>query len=96
MVTEKKDVFASACAIARAFPLYANKSNMSQTLRKVVVEFVIVGTGNDKIMSYLVNLKKFVFDFEKYYLVVLLIDCIYGLHNHLLMYGWFSLGVLWI
>lgn len=44
MLCEQSDVFASACAIARAFPLFTRRS-ASCTLEKkrVTVEFVIVG-----------------------------------------------------
>lgn len=44
MLCEHSDVFASACAIARAFPLFSRRS-ASCTMEKkhVTVEFVIVG-----------------------------------------------------
>ena len=45
VVVEKSDVVASACAVARAFPLFTHKSSASQLFRTVTVEFVVVGTG---------------------------------------------------
>ncbi|XP_050294719.1 probable aminopeptidase NPEPL1 [Anthonomus grandis grandis] len=45
MVCEKPDVFASACAIARAFPLYTKKSQSEDSKPTVSVEFVIVPHG---------------------------------------------------
>jgi len=45
MVCERSDVFASACAIARAFPIFSRRSSSSRRTEKkhVTVEFVIVG-----------------------------------------------------
>lgn len=45
MVCEHSDVFASACAIARAFPIFSRRSSSSRRTEKkhVSVEFVIVG-----------------------------------------------------
>ncbi|XP_073707616.1 probable aminopeptidase NPEPL1 [Garra rufa] len=48
MVCERSDVFASACAIARAFPLFTRRSASSRRTEKkhVTVEFVTVGQDN--------------------------------------------------
>lgn len=48
MVCERSDVFASACAIARAFPTFSRRSVSSRKTEKklVTVEFVIVGQDN--------------------------------------------------
>uniref|UniRef100_A0A8C2GRM0 Aminopeptidase like 1 n=1 Tax=Cyprinus carpio TaxID=7962 RepID=A0A8C2GRM0_CYPCA len=48
MVCERSDVFASACAIARAFPLFTRRSASSRRAEKkhVTVEFVTVGQDN--------------------------------------------------
>ncbi|KAL6458582.1 hypothetical protein MHYP_G00338120 [Metynnis hypsauchen] len=48
MVCERSDVFASACAIARAFPLFTRRSTSSRRTEKkhVTVEFVTVGQDN--------------------------------------------------
>ncbi|KAM9859185.1 putative aminopeptidase NPEPL1 [Aulostomus maculatus] len=45
MVCERSDVFASCCAIARAFPIFSRRSTTSRRAEKkqVTVEFVIVG-----------------------------------------------------
>ncbi|KAG8007919.1 putative aminopeptidase NPEPL1 [Nibea albiflora] len=45
MVCERSDVFASSCAIARAFPIFSRRSATSRRAEKkhVTVEFVIVG-----------------------------------------------------
>lgn len=44
MLCELSDVFASACAIARAFPLFTRRSTSCTIEKKcVTVEFVIVG-----------------------------------------------------
>ena len=51
LVCERADLFASACAIARAFPLYMGKSNLSEALRVVTVEVVLVGQGSDEALS---------------------------------------------
>lgn len=44
VVCERSDVFASACAIARAFPLFTRRSAASRRTEKkhVTVEFVVV------------------------------------------------------
>lgn len=45
MVCERSDVFASACAIARAFPIFTRRSSASRKAEKkhVTVELLIVG-----------------------------------------------------
>ncbi|MGH0184269.1 UNVERIFIED_CONTAM: hypothetical protein FKN15_014405 [Acipenser sinensis] len=45
MVCERSEVFASACAIARAFPLFTRRSSATRRTDKrvVTVEFIIVG-----------------------------------------------------
>lgn len=45
MVCEHSDVFASSCAIARAFPIFSRRSSSSRRAEKknVSVEFLIVG-----------------------------------------------------
>ena len=47
MVCEKDHVFASACAIGRAFPLFSRKSGfLNKTTKRVVtVEFVVTDGG---------------------------------------------------
>ncbi|XP_051986334.1 probable aminopeptidase NPEPL1 [Xyrauchen texanus] len=49
MVCEQSDVFASACAIARAFPVFSRRSTSSRRTEKkhVTVEFITVGQDND-------------------------------------------------
>nr|XP_033819314.1 probable aminopeptidase NPEPL1 [Geotrypetes seraphini] len=51
MVCERTEVFASACAIARAFPLFTRRSSASRRTEKksVTVEFVLVGQNNGPI-----------------------------------------------
>ena len=51
LVCERADMFASACAIARAFPLYMGKSNLSEAARMVTVEVVLVGQGKEEGVS---------------------------------------------
>ncbi|OCT62470.1 hypothetical protein XELAEV_18043552mg [Xenopus laevis] len=48
MVCEQSDLFASACAIARAFPLFTRRSSASRRAdkKKVVVEFLLTGQNN--------------------------------------------------
>lgn len=45
MVCERSEVFASSCAIARAFPIFSRRTTSSRRSEKkhVTVEFVIVG-----------------------------------------------------
>ena len=45
---ELSDLYASACAIARAFPLFMGKSNVSSGPRTVAVEVVLVGAGSEE------------------------------------------------
>lgn len=50
VVCERHNAFASACAIARAFPLYSRKSSRAKLRsRTVIVEFVLVGQNNTPI-----------------------------------------------
>ncbi|XP_064641058.1 probable aminopeptidase NPEPL1 [Lineus longissimus] len=44
IVCERSDAFASGCAIARALPLYSQKSRISTSKRTVNVEFLLVGS----------------------------------------------------
>ena len=48
MVCERSDAFASACALARAFPLFTQRSAASRRPEKktVTVEFFLVGQDN--------------------------------------------------
>lgn len=48
MVCERSDAFASACALARAFPLFTHRSGASRRAEKktVTVEFFLVGQDN--------------------------------------------------
>lgn len=48
MVCERTEVFASACAIARAFPLFSRRSAASRRTESklVTVEFITVGQDN--------------------------------------------------
>ncbi|XP_053429643.1 probable aminopeptidase NPEPL1 isoform X2 [Nycticebus coucang] len=47
MVCEQPDVFASACALARAFPLFSHRSGaLRRTEKTVTVEFYLVGQDN--------------------------------------------------
>uniref|UniRef100_A0A8D1VNR4 Cytosol aminopeptidase domain-containing protein n=1 Tax=Sus scrofa TaxID=9823 RepID=A0A8D1VNR4_PIG len=48
MVCERSDAFASACALARAFPLFTHRSGAARRPEKktVVVEFFLVGQDN--------------------------------------------------
>ncbi|KAJ3648682.1 hypothetical protein Zmor_020465 [Zophobas morio] len=48
MICERSDVYASACAIARAFPLYSKKTGSSSSDNSTVsVEFIIVSSNSD-------------------------------------------------
>lgn len=51
MVCEYADVFASGCAISRAFPLFSRRSGASRRTDKrvVTVEFLLVGQNNGPI-----------------------------------------------
>lgn len=46
---DKKDLFASACAVARAFPLFSRKSGAEQNTSTVNIEFILI--ENDSISS---------------------------------------------
>ncbi|XP_069507160.1 probable aminopeptidase NPEPL1 isoform X2 [Ambystoma mexicanum] len=48
MVCERSEVFASACAISRAFPLFTRRSCSARRTekKKVTIEFLLVGQGN--------------------------------------------------
>lgn len=46
---ESQDVFASGCAVVRAFPLYSRKSNRSQEPSSVNVEFIIIDDKTGRI-----------------------------------------------
>lgn len=50
LVCEKADLFASACAVARAFPLYSRKSAQKAQGVTVNVEFVLVEHLNDTLL----------------------------------------------
>lgn len=47
VVCEKRDLYASACAVARAFPLYSRKSKQNAEPVTVNVEFVLIEHLND-------------------------------------------------
>ncbi|XP_030389160.1 probable aminopeptidase NPEPL1 isoform X1 [Gopherus evgoodei] len=51
MVCERSEVFASACALARAFPLFTHRFSASRRTEKktVIVEFFLVGQNNGPI-----------------------------------------------
>lgn len=51
MVCERSDVFASSCAIARAFPIFSRRSTASRRTDKkhVTVEFLIVGNDSSSL-----------------------------------------------
>ncbi|RVE72810.1 hypothetical protein OJAV_G00041540 [Oryzias javanicus] len=57
MVCERSDVFASSCAISRAFPIFSRRSTASRRTDKkhVTVEFLIV--GNDSSSLHLAELE---------------------------------------
>lgn len=61
MVCERSDVFASSCAIARAFPIFSRRSTASRRTDKkhVTVEFLIV--GNDSSSLHLAELEVLMF-----------------------------------
>lgn len=52
IVCDKKDLYASGCTVARAFPSYSRKSGNNVSESVVNVEFVLI--ENDKILSGLV------------------------------------------
>lgn len=51
LVCERADVLASACAIARALPLFCGKSNLPETQRVVTVEVLLKGPGSGEPLS---------------------------------------------
>lgn len=51
IVCQKENLYASACAVARAFPIYSRKSNKSQNSVTVNVEFVIFDEDNELVRS---------------------------------------------
>lgn len=51
LVCERADVLASACAVARALPLFCNKSNLSEVERVVTVEVLLKGSGSEEALS---------------------------------------------
>jgi len=51
IVCERSDVYASACAVARAFPLFSHKSGGPPPQITVSVEFILVGPGSDDLIS---------------------------------------------
>ncbi|XP_017780863.1 PREDICTED: probable aminopeptidase NPEPL1 [Nicrophorus vespilloides] len=42
IVCEKKDVYASGCAVARAFPTYSRKTTISNSNNNVTIEFIVI------------------------------------------------------
>lgn len=49
IVCENKDIYASGCAVARAFPLYNKKTSLSghnEEAVHVTVEFIVVPSSN--------------------------------------------------
>jgi len=51
IVCERSEVFASACAVARAFPLYSRKSGQSGHKSNITVEFLLVGPGSEQALT---------------------------------------------
>lgn len=51
IVCERKDVFASAAAVARTLPIFNAKSSAPSNGRTVVVEFLLVGEGSEKLLD---------------------------------------------
>ncbi|XP_031423744.1 probable aminopeptidase NPEPL1 [Clupea harengus] len=53
VVCERSDVFASACAVSRAFPVFTRRSSSSRRAEKkqVTVEFITVGNNNGPLDS---------------------------------------------
>ena len=51
MVCERSDVFASSCAISRAFPTFSRRSASSRRTekKKVTVEFIVVGQESSSV-----------------------------------------------
>lgn len=48
VVCERKDLYASGCAVARAFPTYSRKTAINTSQVNVSVEFIIVPSQDDK------------------------------------------------
>lgn len=46
IVCERKDVFASGCAVVRAFPIYSRKSVQNDAPPTVKIEFVVIDNGD--------------------------------------------------
>lgn len=63
MVCEHSDVFASSCAIARAFPIFSRRSSASRRTEKknVSVEFLIVGQDSGPLDVAELEARHFVF-----------------------------------
>lgn len=63
MVCERSEVFASACALARAFPLFTHRSSASRRAEKktVTVEFFLVGQNNGPIEVATLKVRFWVF-----------------------------------
>lgn len=53
MVCDRSDVFASACAIARAFPIFTRRSSASRKAEKkqVTVELLTVGPDSSPLAA---------------------------------------------
>ena len=51
LVTEKSDLYASACAIGRSYPMYNRKANKRK--KNILVEFVLVGEGTHACRSFI-------------------------------------------
>ncbi|XP_071958210.1 probable aminopeptidase NPEPL1 [Antedon mediterranea] len=52
IVCERKSVFASGCAVARAFPLYSRKTGANKLRKRTVtVEFILVGEDSDQSLT---------------------------------------------
>jgi len=51
MVCERADVFATSCAISRAFPIFSRRSASSRRAEKkqVTVEFIVVGQESSSV-----------------------------------------------
>lgn len=66
MVCEHSDVFASSCAIARAFPLFTRRSSSSRRAEKknVTVEFLIVEQDSSTLDAAELKVQHFFLPFE--------------------------------
>lgn len=69
MVCERSEVFASACALARAFPLFTHRSSASRRTEKktVTVEFFLVGQNNGPIEVETLKVSFYVVGFSPHY-----------------------------